>query len=74
MKFLKGAPAWVFPLLVGLGGMFTLPREPMIREDGATVKFKQIYSSDRFTDESVKVLTFAKQDGKWHIVQEYAGS
>jgi ketosteroid isomerase-like protein len=45
-----------------------------VTESGATVKFRQIYSSDRFTDDSIKTLMFAKQEGKWQIVQEYAGS
>ncbi len=41
-----------------------------IKDDGATVRFMQNYASDRFTDESAKILTFAKQGGKWRIVQE----
>lgn len=48
-------------------------QQVMIKDGGATVKFRQIYTSDRFTDDSIKTLMFLKQGGQWHIVQEYAG-
>lgn len=40
----------------------------------ATVKFRQIYASDRLTANSRKTLEMIKQDGKWLIKQERAGS
>lgn len=49
---------------------------PKVTLDGAraTVKFRQIYSSDRLTANSRKTLEMVKQDGKWLIKQERAGS
>ncbi|MFZ6742683.1 L,D-transpeptidase Cds6 family protein [Undibacterium sp. JH2W] len=40
----------------------------------ATVKFRQIYTSDQLTANSRKTLHMVKQDGKWQIKQERAGS
>lgn len=40
----------------------------------ATVKFRQIYDSDRTKANSRKTLVMVKQSGKWHIKQERAGS
>lgn len=40
----------------------------------ATVKFRQIYTSDRLTANSRKTINMTKQDGKWQIKQERAGS
>ena len=40
----------------------------------ATVKFRQIYSSDRLQADSRKTLTLTKQSGKWQIKQERAGT
>lgn len=40
----------------------------------ATVKFRQIYDSDRLKANSRKTLGLIKQSGKWHIKQERAGS
>lgn len=40
----------------------------------ATVKFRQIYTSDRLTANSRKVLELVKQEGKWLIKQERTGS
>ncbi|MFZ6766236.1 L,D-transpeptidase Cds6 family protein [Undibacterium sp. Di26W] len=47
-----------------------------INVDGntATAKFRQIYSSDQLTANSRKTLNMVKQDGKWQIKQERAGS
>ncbi|MET3116268.1 tetratricopeptide (TPR) repeat protein [Undibacterium sp. GrIS 1.8] len=42
--------------------------------NNATVKFRQIYSSDQLTANSRKTLALVKQDGKWLIKQERAGS
>lgn len=40
----------------------------------ATVKFRQIYESDRLSANSRKTLVLTKQGGKWQIKQERAGS
>ncbi|MFZ6846708.1 L,D-transpeptidase Cds6 family protein [Undibacterium sp. RuRC25W] len=40
----------------------------------STVKFRQVYTSDQLTANSRKTLVLAKQDGKWQIKQERAGS
>ncbi|MFZ6726072.1 L,D-transpeptidase Cds6 family protein [Undibacterium sp. MH2W] len=45
-----------------------------VDDNNATVKFRQIYSSDQLTANSRKTLVLAKQDGKWQIKQERAGS
>ena len=49
---------------------------PKVTFDGqnATIKFRQIYTSDRLTANSRKSLEMIKQDGKWLIKQERAGS
>jgi protease secretion system outer membrane protein len=45
---------------------------PEIAMDGdrATMKFRQIYKSDRLADDSRKTLVLAKQDGVWKITSE----
>lgn len=40
----------------------------------ATVKFRQIYTSDRLSANSKKILVLTKQGGKWQIKQERAAS
>jgi len=45
-----------------------------INGNSATVKFRQIYTSDRLKADSRKVLVLTKQGGKWQIKQERAGS
>ena len=45
-----------------------------VDDNTATVKFRQIYSSDQLTANSRKTLVLTKQDGKWQIKQERAGS
>lgn len=49
---------------------------PQVNVNGntATVKFRQIYVSDRLKADSRKVLVLTKQGGKWQIKQERAGS
>ena len=49
---------------------------PVVNINGntATVKFRQIYTSDRLKADSRKVLTLTKQNGKWLIKEEHAGS
>ncbi|MBC3861648.1 tetratricopeptide repeat protein [Undibacterium jejuense] len=45
-----------------------------VDDNEATVKFRQIYTSDQLTANSRKTLVMIKQDGKWQIKQERAGS
>ncbi len=45
-----------------------------VKGDTATVKFRQIYESDRLKADSRKILILVRQNGKWQIKQEYAGS
>lgn len=49
---------------------------PQVSVNGntATVKFRQIYDSDRTKANSRKTLVLVKQSGKWQIMQERAGS
>lgn len=49
---------------------------PQVTVNGntATVKFRQIYDSDRTKANSRKTMVLIKQSGKWHIQQERAGS
>lgn len=48
---------------------------PKVSIDGstATIKFRQIYSSDQLKADSRKTLVLSKQDGKWQITQERSG-
>jgi len=48
---------------------------PKVSIDGnsATVKFRQIYNSDKLKADSRKTLVLSKQDGKWQITQERSG-
>jgi tetratricopeptide (TPR) repeat protein len=50
--------------------------KPQVSINGntATVKFRQIYDSDRLKANSRKTLVLSKQGGKWHITQERSGS
>ena len=45
-----------------------------IDDNSATVKFRQVYTSDQLTANSRKTLILTRQDGKWQIKQERAGS
>lgn len=60
----------------GKGHISVNVESPAISIDGsnATVKFRQIYKSDQLTANSRKVLILSKQNGKWQIKQERAGS
>ncbi|HYD80958.1 MAG TPA: TolC family outer membrane protein [Paucimonas sp.] len=44
--------------------------EVTLNGDTATVKFRQIYKSDRLADETDKTLVLVKQGGAWKIKQE----
>ncbi|HXA46054.1 MAG TPA: tetratricopeptide repeat protein [Burkholderiaceae bacterium] len=45
-----------------------------VNGNSATVRFRQLYVSDRLKADSRKVLVLSKQSGKWQIKQERAGS
>ncbi|WP_334189504.1 tetratricopeptide repeat protein [Noviherbaspirillum sp.] len=49
---------------------------PQVNVNGntATVKFRQIYQSDRLTANTRKTLVLTKQAGRWQIKQEQTGS
>jgi tetratricopeptide (TPR) repeat protein len=49
---------------------------PQVAVNGntATVKFRQIYDSDRVKANSRKTLVLSRQGGKWQITQERSGS
>lgn len=46
----------------------------IVNGNSATVKFRQVYVSDRLKANSRKILVLTKQGGKWQIKQERAGS
>lgn len=60
----------------GKGRISVKIETPKVKLEGrtATVKFRQIYSSDQLTANSRKSLELAKQDGKWLIMQERTGN
>ncbi len=60
----------------GKGHINVQIESPQVSVDGntATVKFRQIYVSDRLTANSRKVLTLVKQAGSWKIKQEHSGN
>jgi tetratricopeptide (TPR) repeat protein len=45
-----------------------------IEGNTATIKFRQIYTSDRLTANSRKIVLMVKQGGKWQIKQERSAS
>jgi tetratricopeptide (TPR) repeat protein len=62
--------------IVGKGRISVKVESPQVTVDGstATVKFRQLYASDRLQADSRKTLTMVKQGGKWQIKQERTGS
>ena len=62
--------------IVGKGRISVRIDSPQVKVSGdtATVKFRQIYESDRIKADSRKTLTLNKHNGKWQIKQEHAGS
>lgn len=46
----------------------------VVNGNTATVKFRQVYDSDRVKANSRKTLVLNRQGGKWHITQERSGS
>lgn len=62
--------------ITGKGSISVKIEAPQVTVNGstATVKFRQIYISDRLTATARKTLVLAKQGGKWQIKQEKTGS
>lgn len=62
--------------IAGKGSINVKVESPQITVNGntATVKFRQVYVSDRLTANTRKTLVLAKQGGKWQIKQENTGS
>ncbi len=62
--------------IVGKGSISVKVEAPQISINGntATVKFRQVYISDRLTANTRKTLVLAKQGGRWQIKQETTGS
>lgn len=62
--------------IVGKGSISVKVEAPQVTVNGntATVKFRQVYVSDRLTANTRKTLVMAKQGGRWQIKQENTGS
>lgn len=62
--------------IVGKGRISVQIESPQVALNGntATVKFRQIYLSDRLTANTRKTLVLEKHGGKWQIRQESTGS
>ncbi len=62
--------------IAGKGSINVKVESPHVTVNGntATVKFRQIYVSDRLTANSRKTLSLTKNGGKWQIRQERTGS
>ncbi|HEY0845200.1 MAG TPA: tetratricopeptide repeat protein [Noviherbaspirillum sp.] len=62
--------------IVGKGSISVKIESPQVSVNGntATVKFRQVYVSDRLTANTRKTLVLVKQGGKWQIKQENTGS
>ena len=61
--------------IVGKGRINVKVDAPQVSVNGnvATVKFRQVYASDRLQADSRKTLVLSKQGGKWQIKQERTG-
>jgi tetratricopeptide (TPR) repeat protein len=61
--------------IVGKSRITVTVESPQITVNGntATVKFRQLYVSDRLKADSRKTLVLSKQSGKWQIKQERTG-
>lgn len=62
--------------IVGKGSIKVRIESPQVTIDGntATVRFRQVYVSDRLTATTRKTLVLARQGGRWKIKQENTGS
>ncbi len=77
----KGEPrkAWVderTARIAGKGRINVKIAAPQVSINGAqaTVKFRQLYTSDRLQADSRKTLVLIRQNGKWQIKQERSGA
>ena len=77
----KGEPrkAWVderTARIAGKGRINVKVATPQVSVNGAeaTVKFRQLYTSDRLQADSRKTLVLTRQNGKWQIKQERSGT
>lgn len=62
--------------IVGKGSISVKIESPKVTVNGntATVRFHQVYVSDRLTANTRKTLVLAKHSGKWQIKQESTGN
>jgi tetratricopeptide (TPR) repeat protein len=62
--------------IVGKGRISVKVEGPQVAVNGnnATVKFRQVYLSDRLTANTRKTLVLTKRSGKWQIKQEQTGN
>ncbi|HJV85898.1 MAG TPA: tetratricopeptide repeat protein [Noviherbaspirillum sp.] len=62
--------------IVGKSNISVKVESPQVSINGntATVKFRQLYVSDRLTANTRKTLVLARQGGRWQIKQENTGS
>ena len=77
----KGEPrkAWIderTSRIAGKGRINVKVATPQVSINGAqaTVKFRQLYTSDRLQADSRKTLVLTRQNGKWQIKQERSGA
>ena len=77
----KGEPrkAWAderIARIAGKGRISVKVATPQVSINGAqaTVKFRQLYASDRLQADSRKTLVLIRQSGKWQIKQERSGA
>ena len=77
----KGEPrkAWVderTSRIAGKGRINVKVATPQVSISGAqaTVRFRQLYTSDRLQADSRKTLVLTRQNGKWQIKQERSGA
>jgi ketosteroid isomerase-like protein len=61
--------------IVGKGHISVKVESPSVTVNGdtATVRFRQVYVSDRLKADSRKTLVLVRQGGKWQIKQERVG-
>lgn len=62
--------------IMGKGRISVRVEQPVIKQDGntATVRFRQLYDSDRLKSDNTKTLVMTKVSGNWVIKQERSGN
>lgn len=62
--------------IMGKGRINVRVEQPVIKQDGstATVRFRQLYDSDRLKSDNTKTLVMTKVAGNWVIKQERSGN